>query len=59
MLGMGAGADGCVGSYDELWKAHPDLVTMLCSICPVLLDDLFDGASLCFALEPASFHPEG
>jgi hypothetical protein len=29
--------------YDALWSVHPDLVEVLCKICPELLGDLFDG----------------
>ena len=27
----------------QLWAVHPDIVSVLCKICPALLEDLLDG----------------
>eukprot|EP00291_Cryptomonas_curvata_P022400 CAMPEP_0172170956 /NCGR_PEP_ID=MMETSP1050-20130122/11618_1 /TAXON_ID=233186 /ORGANISM="Cryptomonas curvata, Strain CCAP979/52" /LENGTH=924 /DNA_ID=CAMNT_0012842321 /DNA_START=324 /DNA_END=3094 /DNA_ORIENTATION=+ len=43
LLAMRADREAYYYGYDQLWAVHPDIVAVLCRICPDLLEDLFDG----------------
>ena len=43
LLALRADREAYYYGYDQLWAVHPDIVTVLCKICPDLLEDLFDG----------------
>ena len=43
LLALRADREAYYYGYDQLWSVHPDIVTVLCKICPELLEDLFDG----------------
>ena len=43
LLALRADREAYYYGYDQLWNIHPDIVTVLCRICPELLEDLFDG----------------
>jgi len=43
LLALRADREAYYFGYDQLWAVHPDIVAVLCKICPDLLEDLFDG----------------
>jgi len=43
LLAIKVDRDAFYYGRDRLWELHPDIVTLLCSVCPDLLEELLDG----------------